>query len=162
MSLVLQLARINVHLRRLLPISHLQITTMSSTADHTTTDTVDTSNPPQKRLTVLSTTLETLHFDNLALRDLPVDPVVDNRQRPVRGACFSRVSPTPVKKPVTVAYSSSAMALLGLPESELKRPEFAEFFSGNRVLPGAEPAAHCYCGHQFGSFAGQLGDGATM
>ena len=31
-----------------------------------------------------------------------------------------------------------------------------------RVLPGAEPAAHCYCGHQFGYFSGQLGDGATM
>jgi uncharacterized protein YdiU (UPF0061 family) len=34
--------------------------------------------------------------------------------------------------------------------------------SGNKLLAGAEPAAHCYCGHQFGSFAGQLGDGATM
>ena len=29
-------------------------------------------------------------------------------------------------------------------------------------FPGAEYAAHCYCGHQFGQFAGQLGDGATM
>lgn len=29
-------------------------------------------------------------------------------------------------------------------------------------MPGAEPHAHCYCGHQFGSFAGQLGDGAAM
>jgi uncharacterized protein YdiU (UPF0061 family) len=30
------------------------------------------------------------------------------------------------------------------------------------LLPGSEPAAHCYCGHQFGAFSGQLGDGATM
>lgn len=29
-------------------------------------------------------------------------------------------------------------------------------------MPGAEPHSHCYCGHQFGSFAGQLGDGAAM
>lgn len=29
-------------------------------------------------------------------------------------------------------------------------------------MPGAQPHAHCYCGHQFGSFAGQLGDGAAM
>jgi hypothetical protein len=111
---------------------------------------------------VLSATLDTLHFDNLALRELPVDTVVDNTQRQVRGACFSRVSPTPVKNPRTVVYSESAMALLGLPVSELPRPEFAEYFSGNRIIPGSEPAAHCYCGHQFGSFAGQLGDGATM
>jgi Protein adenylyltransferase SelO len=109
-----------------------------------------------------SVTLETLHFDNLALRDLPIDPVVDITQRQVRGACFSRVLPTPVKNPRTVVFSKSAMALLGLPESELLRPEFAEYFSGNRILPGSEPAAHCYCGHQFGNFAGQLGDGATM
>lgn len=29
-------------------------------------------------------------------------------------------------------------------------------------MPGAQPHAHAYCGHQFGSFAGQLGDGAAM
>ncbi len=45
---------------------------------------------------------------------------------------------------------------------QISRPDFAEYFSGNKVLPGAEPAAHCYCGHQFGYFSGQLGDGATM
>lgn len=35
-------------------------------------------------------------------------------------------------------------------------------YLGNKLLPGAEPAAHCYCGFQFGYFSGQLGDGATM
>ena len=34
--------------------------------------------------------------------------------------------------------------------------------SGNRLLPGSELAAHCYCGYQFGHFSGQLGDGAAM
>eukprot|EP00955_Chlamydomonas_euryale_P094985 364904-Chlamydomonas_euryale.AAC.25 len=33
---------------------------------------------------------------------------------------------------------------------------------GCRVLPGSEPAAHCYAGHQFQMFSGQLGDGAAM
>lgn len=33
---------------------------------------------------------------------------------------------------------------------------------GNTILPGSSPAAHCYAGHQFGSFAGQLGDGAAI
>jgi uncharacterized protein YdiU (UPF0061 family) len=34
--------------------------------------------------------------------------------------------------------------------------------SGNKLLPGSETASHCYCGHQFGVFAGQLGDGAAI
>jgi len=80
----------------------------------------------------------------------------------VRNAAFSRVEPTPVEAPKLVAVSAPALALLELPASEAERPDFAAFFAGNTVLPGAQPAAHCYCGHQFGSFAGQLGDGATM
>ena len=110
----------------------------------------------------LDVTLETLRFDNTALRELPVDESRDTSQSQVRGACYSRVQTTPVKSPKTVVYSTDAMGLLGLPESELNRPEFAEYFSGNRLLPGSECAAHCYCGHQFGYFAGQLGDGAAM
>lgn len=107
-------------------------------------------------------TLETLNFDNSALRSLPLDPKEDNSLRQVRGACFSKVTPTPVKGPRLVAHSSSAVALLDLPESEVLRPEFVEYFAGNRILPGSETAAHCYCGHQFGNFAGQLGDGTVV
>ena len=107
-------------------------------------------------------TLETLNLDNLALRCLPIDKEVKNYVRQVPGACFSRVEPTPVENATTVAYSTTAMSLLDLPEPELQRYDFAEFFSGNKLLPGTEPAAHCYCGHQFGYFSGQLGDGAAM
>ncbi|XP_055336014.1 protein adenylyltransferase SelO, mitochondrial-like [Paramacrobiotus metropolitanus] len=107
-------------------------------------------------------TLESLNFDNLALQRLPIDPVSDNYVRQVNGACFSRVSPTPVKNPKVVAYSSGAMALLDLPDEECRRGDFAKYFSGNVLPPGAESAAHCYCGHQFGYFSGQLGDGAAM
>jgi len=106
--------------------------------------------------------LEALTFDHLALRELPVDETYDKSQRQVRGACFSRVETTQLKNPRTVIYSTDAMELLGLPEDELKRTDFAEFFSGNRLLSGSQPAAHCYCGHQFGYFAGQLGDGAAV
>ena len=45
----------------------------------------------------------------------------------VKNACFSKVQPTPLSGPSTVAYSSSAMRLLDLPESELQRPEFPGF-----------------------------------
>ncbi|MEE6481110.1 hypothetical protein FKM82_012755 [Ascaphus truei] len=105
-----------------------------------------------------------LAFDNLALRSLPVEPGAGSeeeatRPRQVSGACFSRARPTPVVKPRVVALSGPALALLGLPP---QLGEAAEYLSGNRLPRGSEPASHCYCGHQFGSFAGQLGDGAAM
>ena len=103
-----------------------------------------------------------LNFDNRVLRTLPIDPETENFTRQVPGACFSRVKPTPVANPKTVVYSVPAMKLLDLPEDELQREDFPAYFSGNKLLTGSEPAAHCYCGHQFGSFAGQLGDGAAM
>uniref|UniRef100_A0A8D0G6N1 Selenoprotein O n=1 Tax=Sphenodon punctatus TaxID=8508 RepID=A0A8D0G6N1_SPHPU len=114
--------------------------------------------------------LGSLRFDNRALRALPLDPCGENVPRPVPDACFSRTRPSPVANPRLVAMSLPALALLGLEPPPLRAPreeeqleaEVALYFSGNRPLPGAEPAAHCYCGHQFGSFAGQLGDGAAV
>lgn len=106
--------------------------------------------------------LERLGFDNVALRKLPVEESEAQGVRTVRAACFSRVKPQPLQKPRFVAVSGPAMALLGLSEEQVMNdPLGAEYLSGSRVIPGSEPAAHCYCGHQFGSFAGQLGDGAA-
>ncbi|XP_070558008.1 protein adenylyltransferase SelO, mitochondrial-like [Ptychodera flava] len=106
--------------------------------------------------------MDKLNFDNLALRSLPVDESGETRSRQVPGACFSLVKPTPVANPQVVAHSSAAMRLLDLTGPEIDRPEFAEYFSGNKILPGSTTASHCYCGHQFGHFSGQLGDGAAM
>jgi serine/tyrosine/threonine adenylyltransferase len=62
-----------------------------------------------------------------------------------------------------VAVSIPALELLGLSsETDISDPKFIEYFSGNRLHPKSVPAAHCYCGFQFGSFSGQLGDGAAM
>lgn len=105
---------------------------------------------------------ERLQFDNVALKQLPLDPSTEPGVRQVRGACFSRVQPIPLKNPKFVAVSGPALALLGLDADEvLKDPLGPEYLSGSKVMPGSEPAAHCYCGHQFGQFAGQLGDGAA-
>ncbi|KAM3925321.1 protein adenylyltransferase SelO, mitochondrial [Leptodactylus fuscus] len=114
-----------------------------------------------------ASSLRALRFDNLALRYLPVEPGNGQdedavRSRQVPGVCFSPVHPTPVQNPRVVALSQPALALLGLQLGEEDEEEAALYFSGNRLLPGAQPAAHCYCGHQFGNFAGQLGDGAAM
>ncbi|KAM9377891.1 selenoprotein O1 [Pholidichthys leucotaenia] len=106
--------------------------------------------------------LERLDFDNVALRKLPMDPSEEPGVRQVKGACFSRVKTQAVTKPRFVAVSHSALALLGLEGEEVMNdPLGPEYLSGSRVMPGSEPAAHCYCGHQFGQFAGQLGDGAA-
>ncbi|KAG9331241.1 hypothetical protein JZ751_019716 [Albula glossodonta] len=106
--------------------------------------------------------LESLQFDNVALKKLPLDPSEEPGVRIVKGACFSRVQPQPLVKPTFVAVSEPALALLGLGAEEvLHDPLGPEYLSGSKVMPGSDPAAHCYCGHQFGHFAGQLGDGAA-
>ena len=97
----------------------------------------------------MSKTLNSLNFDNKVLKTLPIDPIEDNYVRTVRDSCFSRVRPTPLKNPKLVVYSKSALKLIDI-EEEVNKPEFAEYFSGNKLLPGSETAAHCYCGHQFG------------
>ncbi|AWO97790.1 putative selenoprotein O-like [Scophthalmus maximus] len=111
-----------------------------------------------------STALERLPFRNTALRRLPVDDSGEAGSRTVPAACFSRIRTLqPLARPELVALSRSALALLGLGEQEvLSDPRGAQYLSGSGLLPGSEPAAHCYCGHQFGLFAGQLGDGAAM
>lgn len=107
--------------------------------------------------------MKKLKFDNKSLRSLPVDTSLDMKsQRSVSGACFSRTMPTPVINPQMVAMSPSAMSLLDLSPADMETGEAVQYFSGNKIMEGSEPAAHCYCGYQFGVFAGQLGDGAAM
>ncbi|EDQ84595.1 uncharacterized protein MONBRDRAFT_34638 [Monosiga brevicollis MX1] len=107
--------------------------------------------------------LAQLRFDNSALRELPVDPETKNFTRRVSGAFYSRVEPAPVENPQVVALSWPALELLGLTEATVQvDDDFVAAFAGNVPIPGAEYAAHCYCGHQFGYFSGQLGDGAAM
>ena len=108
--------------------------------------------------------LEQLPFNNTALKKLPVDVSDETGSRTVPAACFSRIqSLQPLLHPRFVALSESALSLLGLNVQDVLRDPLApEYLSGSRQLPGSEPAAHCYSGHQFGLFAGQLGDGAVM
>ncbi|XP_069556038.1 selenoprotein O2 [Brachyistius frenatus] len=108
--------------------------------------------------------LKRLHFSNTALKKLPVDESEQPGSRTVPAACFSRIRALqPLVRPSFVALSQPALSLLGLSAQDvLTDPLAAEYLSGSRLLPGSEAAAHCYCGHQFGLFAGQLGDGAVM
>ncbi len=112
--------------------------------------------------TLVSEPLEVMTFDNRFVTELPGDPSGDNSRRQVHNACYSRVTPTPVKSPQVLACSPEALQLLDLPADSCRSELFAEVFSGNRLLPGMEPFAMCYGGHQFGSWAGQLGDGRAI
>jgi serine/tyrosine/threonine adenylyltransferase len=103
-----------------------------------------------------------LPFDNSFVRELPEDPEGANHRRQVLGACYSRVMPTPVAGPRLLAYSREVAELLGLSAAQCASGEFAEVFAGNRVATGMEPYAACYGGHQFGNWAGQLGDGRAI
>ena len=103
-----------------------------------------------------------LNFDNRFALALPADPESDNFRRQVASACYSRVMPTPVSEPRLVAWSPEAAALLDLPSEVDESDLFAEVFAGNRLLEGMDPIATCYGGHQFGNWAGQLGDGRAI
>jgi serine/tyrosine/threonine adenylyltransferase len=103
-----------------------------------------------------------LQFDNRFVRHLPADPIVDNYPRSVAGACYSLVNPTPVRAPKLVCAASEVADLLELAHSELNTDFFTQIFSGNQSLPGMQTYACCYGGHQFGHWAGQLGDGRAI
>lgn len=58
--------------------------------------------------------LDTLHFDNRFTRELPADSQAANVRRQVRGACYSRVAPTPVAAPRLIAYAREVAELLDI------------------------------------------------
>ena len=103
-----------------------------------------------------------LCFDNRFTAELPADPDLTNRRRQVSGAAYSRVSPTAVAAPVTLAWSTEVAELIGLDAATCESDDFAQVFGGNRVPDGADPFAMVYGGHQFGNWAGQLGDGRAI
>ena len=105
--------------------------------------------------------LAALRFDNRFAAELPADPEPANFRRQV-AACYSRVEPTLVTKPNLIGWSPEAAALLDLPTDPGDGEGLAEIFAGNRLLPGMVPIATCYGGHQFGNWAGQLGDGRAI
>lgn len=103
-----------------------------------------------------------LRFDNRFVAELPADPELENHRRQVNSACYSRVMPRRVEKPQLVAYASEVAALLDLRPADCMTDDFAEVFTGNRIIDGMQPYAMCYGGHQFGNWAGQLGDGRAI
>ncbi|HCB37540.1 MAG TPA: YdiU family protein [Acidimicrobiaceae bacterium] len=109
-----------------------------------------------------STSLDRLRFASRFTDALPADPVAANQRRQVEGACYSRVAPAPAGRPHLLAHSAEVAELLGIDADAVADPRFAEVFAGNLLLAGMDPYAACYGGHQFGNWAGQLGDGRAI
>ncbi|KAL3828149.1 hypothetical protein ACJIZ3_016951 [Penstemon smallii] len=107
--------------------------------------------------------LEELKWENTFVHELPGDPRTDLIPREVLHACYTKVSPSvDVDNPQLVAWSNSVGEILELDPKEFERPDFPHIFSGASPLVGAVPYAQCYGGHQFGMWAGQLGDGRAI
>lgn len=108
--------------------------------------------------------LDRLNWDNRFLNELPVDQSDEIRPRQVSRAMSSRVMPRKASAPALVVWSPELSDELGFdPDVWKTHPRLmAEVMSGSTVLAGSEPHAACYGGHQFGNWAGQLGDGRAM
>ena len=74
-------------------------------------------------------------------------------------AFHTELQPTPLPAPYLVSRNVPLADQLGLDAAWLASPAAVQAFTGNLGLPGSRPLASVYSGHQFGVWAGQLGDG---
>ena len=103
--------------------------------------------------------LSTQTFQNAFVSAFPGDDTGDRKPRQTPGALYSKAIPTPVDKPALLAWSYELANQLGIED-----PDEADvnIIGGNLVTPSMAPYAACYAGHQFGNWAGQLGDGRAI
>ena len=101
-------------------------------------------------------TLSSLKWVNRFTDQTPGDEEVGGTPRQVPGACWSRVKPTPTPQPILRLWSAEMAEELGT--------EFGddEILGGREITEGMDPYAQRYGGHQFGNWAGQLGDGRAI
>lgn len=86
----------------------------------------------------------------------------DNRFRQLPDAFFTPIQPTPLTNPRVAVWSPGAAELLELDPAEFQRADAAALLSGQHLLPGMEPLAMVYGGHQFGVWNPGLGDGRGL
>ena len=100
--------------------------------------------------------------NNLFSDRLPADPNTENSRRQVTKGYYSFVTPKKTKNPQLLHVSEEMLEALGISKEEAKSEEFLNVFTGNSILPKSNPYAMLYGGHQFGNWAGQLGDGRAI
>jgi serine/tyrosine/threonine adenylyltransferase len=99
-------------------------------------------------------------YQNRFVETFPGDGSGDLTPRQTPGMLYSRVAPTPVKAPELIAWSEELAEELGI--SRPASPEEVAVLAGNKVTESMAPYSACYAGHQFGNWAGQLGDGRAI
>ena len=104
--------------------------------------------------------LKEAQFQNEFVDHFPGDHSGEKRSRQTPGVLYSTVHPTPVRSPELIAWSEELASELGL--ARPSDPTAIGVLAGNHVLPSMKPYAACYAGHQFGNWAGQLGDGRAI
>ncbi len=103
-----------------------------------------------------------MQLDNQFVSSLPGDLDESIKPRQVYEAVYSRVAPKKAASPVVVDYVQDLADELQLPIADWEEKQAAAYLSGSELLPGSVPHALCYGGHQFGNWAGQLGDGRAI
>ncbi len=103
-----------------------------------------------------------LEIENIFTSQLPADSNETNETRQVLNACFSYVFPRIPSNPKLIHASEEVAELIGISVEDLESEDFLNYFSGKKVIPNSRPYAMNYAGHQFGNWAGQLGDGRAI
>jgi len=103
-----------------------------------------------------------IQLTNFFSDQLPADPNLENTRREVLEAMYSFVRPIKTSNPTLLHVSDEIQQILGFSNEDIQSKEFLEFVTGNSVLKNSKPFAMCYAGHQFGNWAGQLGDGRAI
>ncbi|MFK8112750.1 MAG: YdiU family protein [Rubripirellula sp.] len=103
-----------------------------------------------------------LNIEDRFNKQLPADPETANSRRQVTQAAFSSVRPRIPGKPQVLHVAPDVAEMIGLSIDDIQSDEFRDVFSGAKLIEGSDPYAMCYGGHQFGNWAGQLGDGRAI
>ena len=103
-----------------------------------------------------------IRLTNFFTDQLPADPNLENTRREVLEAVYSFVRPIKTSNPTLLHVSDEMQHTLKFSNEDIQSREFLEFVTGNSVLKNSKPFAMCYAGHQFGNWAGQLGDGRAI
>ena len=108
-----------------------------------------------------------ISFDNCFVRDLPADTETRNFVRQVSSSCYSFCQPSLMAQNAdqhasAICINEELANQLGFDNVFLQSQMFVDVFSGKELLDGMQPYAMCYGGHQFGQWAGQLGDGRAI
>jgi len=101
-------------------------------------------------------------LNNTFTNELTADPNSVNSRRQIKDAFYSFVTPKKTSSSKLIHVCDKMSTELGISEEESQSEEFLNIFTGNSLITDSKPYAMCYGGHQFGNWAGQLGDGRAI